>query len=170
MKLLVLACAGVFNEPLSDLLKVLASLVDSENRILVPGFHDRVRLCFLHPWSMLGDSSRMAAGSLPDPHAMLSEHSEPWHQPCMLSCKHGTQSSPLVCACRARTWGWRHAMSQGAGAHAVRLQRAGAAQHAGAGAGAPGRQRGVLAGGLPPAARHPAAGARLTRMGTPPAS
>jgi hypothetical protein len=33
----------VFNEPLSDLLKVLASLVDSQNRILVPGFHDRAR-------------------------------------------------------------------------------------------------------------------------------
>ena len=36
--------AGVFNEPLSDLMKVLASLVDAENRILVPGFLDKVRL------------------------------------------------------------------------------------------------------------------------------
>ena len=35
---------GVFNEPLSDLMKVLASLVDAENRILVPGFLDKVRL------------------------------------------------------------------------------------------------------------------------------
>lgn len=34
--------AGVFNEPLSDLMKVLASLVDAENRILVPGFYDKV--------------------------------------------------------------------------------------------------------------------------------
>ena len=32
----------MFNEPLSDLMKVLASLVDSQNRILVPGFHDKV--------------------------------------------------------------------------------------------------------------------------------
>ncbi len=36
--------AGVFNEPLSDLMKVLASLVDAENRILVPGFLDKVTL------------------------------------------------------------------------------------------------------------------------------
>ena len=36
--------AGVFNEPLSDLMKVLASLVDAENRILVKGFLDRVSL------------------------------------------------------------------------------------------------------------------------------
>jgi di- and tripeptidase/Cys-Gly metallodipeptidase DUG1 len=41
--------AGVFNEPLSDLLKVLASLVDSENHILVPGFHDLVRPNTLAP-------------------------------------------------------------------------------------------------------------------------
>lgn len=37
-----LFAAGVFNEPLSDLMRVLASLVDSQNRILVPGFHDKV--------------------------------------------------------------------------------------------------------------------------------
>lgn len=36
--------AGVFNEPLSDLMKVLASLVDAENGILVKGFLDRVDL------------------------------------------------------------------------------------------------------------------------------
>ena len=35
-------CAGVFNEPLSDLMKVLASLVDADNHILVKGFLDRV--------------------------------------------------------------------------------------------------------------------------------
>ena len=40
---LLRGAAGVFNEPLSDLMKVLASLVDSHNRILVPGFHDKVR-------------------------------------------------------------------------------------------------------------------------------
>ncbi len=34
--------AGVFNEPLSDLMKVLASLVDADNHILVKGFLDRV--------------------------------------------------------------------------------------------------------------------------------
>jgi hypothetical protein len=34
--------AGVFNEPLSDLMKVLASLVDAKNRILVKGFCDQV--------------------------------------------------------------------------------------------------------------------------------
>ena len=36
--------AGVFNEPLSDLMKVLASLVDADNHILVKGFLDRVWL------------------------------------------------------------------------------------------------------------------------------
>jgi len=44
--------AGVFNEPLSDLMKVLASLVDADNHILVKGFLDRVWLssrppCFI---------------------------------------------------------------------------------------------------------------------------
>lgn len=34
---------GVFNEPLADLTKVLASLVDSRNSIQVPGFYDGVR-------------------------------------------------------------------------------------------------------------------------------
>ena len=38
--------AGVFNEPLSDLMKVLASLVDADNHILVKGFLDRVWLSF----------------------------------------------------------------------------------------------------------------------------
>ena len=33
---------GVFNEPMSDLVKVLASLVDSQNKILIPGFYDAV--------------------------------------------------------------------------------------------------------------------------------
>ncbi|CAL8463359.1 g2893 [Coccomyxa elongata] len=40
---------GVFNEPLADLMKVLASLVDNDNRILVPGFHDLVRPNTLEP-------------------------------------------------------------------------------------------------------------------------
>ena len=34
---------GVFNEPLSDLTKLLASLVDSRNNIMVPGFYAGVR-------------------------------------------------------------------------------------------------------------------------------
>ena len=34
---------GVFTEPLADLSKVLASLVDSHNNILVPGFYSHVR-------------------------------------------------------------------------------------------------------------------------------
>ena len=34
---------GVFNEPLSDLTKLLASLVDSRNNIMVPGFYNGVR-------------------------------------------------------------------------------------------------------------------------------
>jgi len=34
---------GVFNEPLADLTKVLASLIDSRNNIQVPGFYDGVR-------------------------------------------------------------------------------------------------------------------------------
>ena len=34
---------GVFNEPLSDLTKLLASLVDSRNNIMVPGFYSGVR-------------------------------------------------------------------------------------------------------------------------------
>lgn len=41
--------AGVFNEPLADLMKVLASLVDSSNRILVPGFQALVRPNTLEP-------------------------------------------------------------------------------------------------------------------------
>ncbi|EIE27434.1 Zn-dependent exopeptidase [Coccomyxa subellipsoidea C-169] len=40
---------GVFNEPLADLMKVLASLVDSSNRILVPGFQALVRPNTLEP-------------------------------------------------------------------------------------------------------------------------
>ena len=35
---------GVFNEPLADLTKVLASLLDSRNTCTVPGFYDCVRL------------------------------------------------------------------------------------------------------------------------------
>ncbi len=34
---------GVFNEPLCDLTKLLASLVDSRGNIMVPGFYDDVR-------------------------------------------------------------------------------------------------------------------------------
>jgi di- and tripeptidase/Cys-Gly metallodipeptidase DUG1 len=34
---------GVFTEPLADLSKVLASLVDSHSNILVPGFYANVR-------------------------------------------------------------------------------------------------------------------------------
>lgn len=40
---------GVFNEPLADLTKVLASLVDSHNNIMVPHFHEDVRPCMLDP-------------------------------------------------------------------------------------------------------------------------
>lgn len=40
---------GVFNEPLADLTKVLASLVDSHNNIMVPHFHEDVRACMLDP-------------------------------------------------------------------------------------------------------------------------
>ncbi len=43
--------AGVFNEPLSDLMKVLASLVDAENRIQVSGFYDKVGT---KPWELPG--------------------------------------------------------------------------------------------------------------------
>lgn len=39
----------MFNEPLADLMKVLASLVDSSNRILVPGFQALVRPNTLEP-------------------------------------------------------------------------------------------------------------------------
>lgn len=40
---------GVFSEPLSDLSKVLASLVDSRSNICVPGFYDDVRPDMLFP-------------------------------------------------------------------------------------------------------------------------
>ena len=41
--------AGVFNEPTSDLTKLLAKLVDSSNHILVPGWYDAVRHNTLTP-------------------------------------------------------------------------------------------------------------------------
>lgn len=40
---------GVFSEPLADLSKILASLVDSRNMICVPGFYDDVRPDMLTP-------------------------------------------------------------------------------------------------------------------------
>ncbi len=40
---------GVFNEPLNDLTKVLASLVDSHNNIMVPHFYEDVRPSMLDP-------------------------------------------------------------------------------------------------------------------------
>ena len=39
----------MFNEPLSDLTKILASLVDKDNHICIPGFLDRVRPNTLAP-------------------------------------------------------------------------------------------------------------------------
>lgn len=50
-------CIGVFNEPLSDLTKILASLVDKSNRICIPGFLDRVRPNTLAPALSRLDSS-----------------------------------------------------------------------------------------------------------------
>ena len=50
-------CVGVFNEPLSDLTKILASLVDKANRICIPGFLDRVRPNTLAPALSRLDSS-----------------------------------------------------------------------------------------------------------------
>jgi len=50
-------CTGVFNEPLSDLTKVLATLVDGSNRICIPGFLDRVRPNTLAPALARLDSS-----------------------------------------------------------------------------------------------------------------
>ena len=50
-------CVGVFNEPLSDLTKILASLVDKSNRICIPGFLDRVRPNTLAPALSRLDSS-----------------------------------------------------------------------------------------------------------------
>ena len=41
--------AGVFNEPTSDLTKLLAKLVDSSNHILVPDWYDAVRHNTLTP-------------------------------------------------------------------------------------------------------------------------
>lgn len=45
----MIASAGVFNEPTSDLMKVLSKLVDSNNRILIPGWYDAVRHNTLKP-------------------------------------------------------------------------------------------------------------------------
>ena len=41
--------AGVFNEPTSDLTKLLSKLVDSNNTIMVPGWYDAVRHNTLTP-------------------------------------------------------------------------------------------------------------------------
>ena len=41
--------AGVFNEPTSDLTKLMAKLVDSSNRILIPGWYDGGRHNSLTP-------------------------------------------------------------------------------------------------------------------------
>jgi len=49
--------AGVFNEPLSDLMKVLASLVDADNHILVKGFLDRVWLSSRPSLALQGNDS-----------------------------------------------------------------------------------------------------------------
>lgn len=43
------SAAGVFNEPTSDLMKLLGGLVDGSNRILVPGWYDSVRHNTLGP-------------------------------------------------------------------------------------------------------------------------
>ena len=43
------ACAGVFNEPTSDLTKLLARLLDSRNHILIPGWYLAVRHNTLTP-------------------------------------------------------------------------------------------------------------------------
>ena len=40
---------GVFNEPMADLCKLLATLVDSQHNILVPGFYDDVADGLLEP-------------------------------------------------------------------------------------------------------------------------
>lgn len=40
---------GVFNEPLADLTKLLASLVDSHSNVMVPGFYEGVRQRMLQP-------------------------------------------------------------------------------------------------------------------------
>ncbi len=48
----------MFTEPLADLSKVLASLVDSHNNILVPGFYANVRPNMLHAALQRLESSR----------------------------------------------------------------------------------------------------------------
>jgi Cys-Gly metallodipeptidase DUG1 len=40
---------GVFNEPMADLCKLLATLVDAQHNILVPGFYDDVDASLLEP-------------------------------------------------------------------------------------------------------------------------
>jgi acetylornithine deacetylase/succinyl-diaminopimelate desuccinylase-like protein len=40
---------GVFNEPMADLVRLLATLVDSQHNILVPGFYDDVNERLLAP-------------------------------------------------------------------------------------------------------------------------
>lgn len=48
-KVLNFVVEGVFNEPTSDLTKLLAMLVDSKNQILIPGWYSAVRHNTLTP-------------------------------------------------------------------------------------------------------------------------
>lgn len=48
---------GVFNEPMSDLVKLLARLTDSSSNVLVPGFYDNVAPHLRDlAWSGLGEA------------------------------------------------------------------------------------------------------------------
>lgn len=101
--------AGVFNEPLADLMKVLASLVDADNRILVPGFHDLVRPNTLEPaLQRLSASSEFSLdgyrAALGIPRLVITEPMEPCSSPSSAATRHSScDDVQIPMTCQAHT-------------------------------------------------------------------
>ena len=100
----------MFNEPLADLMKVLASLVDKDNRILVPGFGNLVRPNTLEPalerltasseFSLDGYRAALGIPRLVRPHYASSFSALACrHRLLALSCE--SVVFPQLCSCTA---------------------------------------------------------------------